>query len=133
MHILHNAAKYALQLLSFDLEILLIIVFDELPSSARKRSELKDLFIFLETEYFVLRHVPTRFLSLFAAVNRSPENWTTIKSVFFCQGEENVSTAKWIVFLVYETYCEVADELTLPEQYLYFVHNVICLFNVRIK
>jgi hypothetical protein len=33
----------------------------------------------------------------------------------------------------FENDCEVADEPTLPELYLYFVHNVMSLFNVRIK
>jgi hypothetical protein len=43
-----------------------------------------------------------------------------------------VSRAIW-TFVAYENDCEVADELTLPELYFYFVHNVMCLFNVSIK
>jgi hypothetical protein len=48
------------------------------------------------------------------------------------QGEENVSRAIW-TFVTYEYDCEVANELTLPELYLYFFHSVTSLFNVRIK
>jgi hypothetical protein len=91
---------------------------------------LKDFFVFLETEYSVLlRHVPTRFLGLFAAVDRLLKNWIVMKSYF---EEENVSRAIW-TFVTYENDCEVADELTLPEVCLYFVHNVMILFNVSIK
>jgi hypothetical protein len=50
MHILHNAAKRGLKVLSFDVEMLLIKVFNEFLSSAKKLDELKDFFIFLETE-----------------------------------------------------------------------------------
>jgi hypothetical protein len=48
------------------------------------------------------------------------------------QGAENVSRAIW-TFVTYENDCEVTDELSLPELYLYFVHNVMSLFNVSIK
>jgi hypothetical protein len=133
MHILYNAAKHRLKLLSFDVEMLVIKVFNEFSSSANKRDELKDVFIFLEPEYSVLlRHVPTRFLSLFAAVDRLLKNWTVIKSYFLSQGEGKVSRAIW-TFVACENYCEIADEQTLPELYLYFVHNVMSMFNVSIK
>jgi hypothetical protein len=117
MHVLHNAAKRGLKLLSFDVEMLVIKVFNEFSSSAKKLDELKDFFIFLETEYSVLlRLVPTRFLSLFAAVDKLLKNWTVIKSYFFSQGEEKVSRAFW-TFVTYEHDCGLADELTLPELY----------------
>jgi hypothetical protein len=69
---------------------------------------------------------------LFAAVDRLLKNWTAIKSYFLSQGEENVSRAIW-TFVTFEKDCEVADEQNLPELYLYFVHNVMSLFNVSIK
>jgi hypothetical protein len=47
MYILHNAAKHGLKLLSFDAEMLVIKVFNEFSSSAKKLDELKDFFIFL--------------------------------------------------------------------------------------
>jgi hypothetical protein len=43
-----------------------------------------------------------------------------------------VSRAIWTL-VAYENDCEVADELTLPELYLYFLHNAVSLFNVNIK
>jgi hypothetical protein len=50
MHILHNDAKRGLKLLSSDIEMLVIELFYEFSSSAKKLDELKDFFIFLETE-----------------------------------------------------------------------------------
>jgi hypothetical protein len=62
--------------------MLVIKTFSEFSSSAKKLDELKDFFVFLETEYsVVLPHVTTRFLSLSAAVDRLVlKNWTVIKS-----------------------------------------------------
>jgi hypothetical protein len=45
--------------------LLVIKLFDEFSSGAKKLDEFKASFIFLETEY----SVPTRFLSLFAALD----------------------------------------------------------------
>jgi hypothetical protein len=67
---------------------------------------------------------------LFAAVDRLLKNWTSL--IFLSQGKENVNRAIW-TFVAYENDCEVADEQTLPELYLYFAHNVVSLFNVSIK
>jgi hypothetical protein len=51
------------------------------------------LLVFLETEYSaLLRHVPTRFLSFFAAVGRLVKNWAEL-NYSLSQGEENVSRA----------------------------------------
>jgi hypothetical protein len=84
MRILQNAAKQGLKLLSFDVEMLVIKGFYEFSSSAKKLDELKDFFIFVENEYsFLLCHVPTNFLGLFATVDRLLRNWTVIKSYFF--------------------------------------------------
>jgi hypothetical protein len=44
MHILHNAAKHGLKLLSFDVEMLVMKVFNEFSSNANKRDELKFFF-----------------------------------------------------------------------------------------
>jgi hypothetical protein len=42
--ILHNAAKHGLKLLSFDVEMLVIKVFNEFSSSAKTLDELKVFF-----------------------------------------------------------------------------------------
>ncbi|XP_005999068.2 uncharacterized protein LOC102355222 [Latimeria chalumnae] len=66
-HVLHNAAKNCMKALSFDVERLVLKVFNEFSCSAKKVKRLKSCFDFVQQEYSkVLSHVPTRWLSLFA-------------------------------------------------------------------
>jgi hypothetical protein len=44
MHVLHNDAEHGLKFLSFDVEMLVIKMFNEFSSSAKKLDELKDFF-----------------------------------------------------------------------------------------
>jgi hypothetical protein len=114
--------------------MLVIKVLNKFSSSAKQLDELTDFFIFLKIEYSILfHHIHNRLLSMFAAVDRLTEHWTAIKlGFFFVQGEGNMSRATWAL-VAYENNCEVADEPTLPELYLYFCHNVMSVFNVSIK
>uniref|UniRef100_H3A7Z9 DUF4371 domain-containing protein n=1 Tax=Latimeria chalumnae TaxID=7897 RepID=H3A7Z9_LATCH len=75
-HIVHNTEKHGLKMLSYDVENLVIKVYSEFLSSAKKISELKEMFFnFMETEYSeILHHIPTCFLTLFAAMNRLLKN-----------------------------------------------------------
>jgi hypothetical protein len=55
--------------------MLVIIVYNGLSSSAKELVQFKGFFIFLETEYSVLLcQILTRFLGLFAAVDRLLKN-----------------------------------------------------------
>uniref|UniRef100_H3AA92 DUF4371 domain-containing protein n=1 Tax=Latimeria chalumnae TaxID=7897 RepID=H3AA92_LATCH len=133
-HIVHNTAKHGLKMLSYDVENLVIKVYSEFSSSAKKISELKEFFNFIETEYSeILRHVPTRFLTLLAAVDRLLKNWPVLKSYFVSQGEENVSCTIWTFISEQEEAVSDDGNLTLPELYIYFVHNVMNQFNNIIK
>lgn len=65
-HVLHNAVKYALKTMTFDVEILVLKIYSEFSSSVKKVKELKDCFDFLEQPYYeILKHVSTRWISLF--------------------------------------------------------------------
>ncbi|GFV85233.1 retrovirus-related Pol polyprotein from transposon 297 [Trichonephila clavipes] len=53
----------------------------EFSCSAKKREDLKECFDFFESEYReVIRHVPTRWLSLFNALDRMLSSWGPLKS-----------------------------------------------------
>ncbi|GFW64737.1 uncharacterized protein TNCV_4450401 [Trichonephila clavipes] len=70
-HIFHNCAKNALKVMPVDVENIVMKVFAEFSCSAKKREDLKECFDFFESEYReVIRHVPTRWLSLFKALDR---------------------------------------------------------------
>jgi hypothetical protein len=67
MHILHNAAKHGLKLLSFDVEMLVMKVFNEFSSSAKKIDELKDFFLFfcnLSVLFFFVTFLPASSVCL---------------------------------------------------------------------
>nr|XP_032636485.1 uncharacterized protein LOC116824950 isoform X1 [Chelonoidis abingdonii] len=132
-HIVHNMVKHGLKMLSYDVENLVIKVFSEFSSCANNISELKEFLDFMETEYSeILCHVPTRFLTLFTAVDRLLKNWPALKSYFVSKGEETVSCAIW-VFLSEQEDTVSDDDITLPELYIYFVHNMMSQFNNTIK
>ncbi len=59
-HILHNAAKTGLKKLDFDIESLILKIYSEFSTSAKRLGELKELF---ENENMkfedILKHIPT--------------------------------------------------------------------------
>ncbi|GFS75352.1 dimer_Tnp_hAT domain-containing protein [Trichonephila clavipes] len=80
-HIFHNCAKNALKVMPVDVENIVMKVFAEFSCSAKKREDLKECFDFFESEYReVIRHVSTRWLSLFKALDRMLSSWGPLKS-----------------------------------------------------
>lgn len=133
-HILHNTAKQALKTLSLNVESLVIEVFSEFSSSAKNIAELKEFFIFMETDYIqLLGHSRIRFLTLFPAIDRILQSWPVLKSYFLSKGEENVSKLIW-KFVACDQDSEVQkDENQICEAYLYFIHNIMSIFSSHIK
>lgn len=82
-HVLHNATKYATDRLDVDIENIVLKIFNHFSVSAKRRDELKSFFDFVDLEWSeIVRHVPTRWLSLTPAVKRLLQNWPAIKSYF---------------------------------------------------
>ncbi|GFS73799.1 uncharacterized protein TNCV_1458391 [Trichonephila clavipes] len=80
-HIFHNCAKNALKVMPVDVENIVMKVFAEFSCFAKKREDLKECFDFFESEYReVIRHVPTRWLSLCKAFDRMLSSWGPLKS-----------------------------------------------------
>lgn len=95
---------------------------------------LKDCFEFCQIEYSaLLRHLPTRWLSLLPAIDRLLHNWPVIKVYIIQRGEDECPKQIWDFICDQEN--EVADDnnLTLNECYLYFVHNFMNVFQESIK
>ena len=84
---MHNAAKYGVKLLTYDVEILVLKVYAEFSLSAKNVENLKEFCEFAEQEYSeILRHLSVRWLSLERAVDRFLKNCKALKMYFVSQG-----------------------------------------------
>jgi hypothetical protein len=96
LHIIHNAAKHSLNKLSFDVETLLLKVFNSFSCSAKNVPTLKERFECVQQEYHqVLRHIQIRFLSLFNAAERLVLKWKATEMYFLQMGEEYCDKIIW--------------------------------------
>ncbi|XP_050297898.1 uncharacterized protein LOC126737174 [Anthonomus grandis grandis] len=87
-HMVNNSVKNALAKCRFDVETLILKTFNQFSSQAKRCKELKDFFNFVDLEYkTILSHVPTRWLSLFPAIERLLNIFPAIKSYFLSQEE----------------------------------------------
>lgn len=135
-HVIHNTGRNACKLLSFDVENLILKVFAEFSHSAKAVDILKTCFDDFDMAYEnVLRHVVTRWLSLFPAVERIIKIWPAVKQYFLNQGEDDTDKTIWM--FVKDQADEMNDDLnshlTLPECYLYFVHHFMFQLTRSIK
>lgn len=73
----------------------------------------------------VLRHGPTRRLSLNIAIKILLSSWPAICSYFFKRGEDECNKIIWEFVKLQEdsTRDSLKERLTLPEAYLYFTHH----------
>lgn len=90
---LHKISKYALNGIKFDVESLVLKIYSEFSAYAKRTESLKSFHAFLNIEYReLLRHVPTRWLSLLPAIERLLSNWPALRAYFIEEGEEECST-----------------------------------------
>ncbi|KAL1246493.1 hypothetical protein QQF64_034627 [Cirrhinus molitorella] len=98
-HIVHNSAKHAGDRQNIDIENVVNKTFSHFSSSAKRIEELKSIHTFVEIEYqSLLRHVPTRWLSLWPAVKRLHDSWAPIKTYFLSLGEDQCPKSLWQLF-----------------------------------
>jgi len=71
-HLIHNTLKNANRILSaagYDVESIVLKIYSEFSCSAKKVESLKEFCMFTSVQYKeILRHVPTRWLSLLPAI-----------------------------------------------------------------
>lgn len=90
-HVIHNAGRNACKMLSYDIESLVLKVYAEFSNSAKRVAELKIFFEDFDMEYQkVIRHVSTRWLSLYRSVDRLIRSWPAVKAYFLKIGEEQI-------------------------------------------
>lgn len=117
-HMVNNSIKNALTKCCFDVETLILKTFSHFSSQAKRCKELKDFFNYVDLEYkTILRHVPTRWLSLFPAIERLLNIFPAVKSYFLSQEEIPIALQVFFSeddFIVQKTEC-----------YLGFFHNTL--------
>lgn len=87
-HVVRNAAKHSMKKLSYDVETLVIKVFNQFSCSAKNVQSLKECFNFFQLEFKnVLQHISIRWGSLHYAVDHLIMNWKAIKIYFLEEGE----------------------------------------------
>uniref|UniRef100_H3B080 HAT C-terminal dimerisation domain-containing protein n=1 Tax=Latimeria chalumnae TaxID=7897 RepID=H3B080_LATCH len=120
-HLLHNVVKHANNTLKVDVETLVIKTFNHFSSLAKRVTEQREIFDFVDLEYASLHHVPTRWLSLLPAINRLLSTWKAVKCSFVLLSPEDCPHSLWNLFAV--------SENGTVEIHLYFLQNILKVFN----
>ena len=127
-HILHNCVKNSLKALSVDVELIILKIYSEFSAFAKRRNELMISCSDTEIEFReILRHVPTRWLSLLPAIDRILSLWPALIKYFNQLGEENCSKFIW------NNLCASDAETNAVLCTLYFMQNIMQVFQNAIK
>lgn len=116
-HMLHNTVRYALDRCNFDVENLLLKTYSHFSCSAKRVDELKNFFKFVDLEYkHMLRHVTTRWLSLYPAIERFVKNMPALRSYFVSLGKNCPLVLNFIL-----------QNMAMKKKHLSFFENILKL------
>jgi hypothetical protein len=131
-HILHNCAKQAADKLDVDMESLVVKIFNHFSSAAKRITELKNVFQFLGEDYEdMLRHVGTRWLTLYPATERLSKCWPAIKSYFLSLGADECPRRIWKYLKGCGEGETKGEESSIIPAYCEFIKMRYCLFNAQ--
>jgi len=103
-------------------------VYSHFSISANRRVQLQDFFDFVDLEYSdLLRHVPTRWLSLGPAIERLLKSWPAVISYFQSLGEECPKRIQKNLGLKPDR-DDGGMHIKVKEAYLHFIRNLCCVF-----
>ena len=98
--------------------------------SAKRRETLKEFHIFVETEFHeILRHVPTRWLSLHPCIERILLSWKALSSYFLSRPAE--CSKQLLKLLMIDN--ESTKIPRLIEMYLIFSQHVMEIFKLAVQ
>lgn len=123
-HIIHNAVRYAMNYISFDIENVILKIYAHFSQSSVRRETLKDFFTFLNSEWSELKkHVVTRWLSLLPAIENILKNWEPIKSYFL-----SLEKCPPLILKILFSDNQVTINTDI-EIYFFFLSHILPLFN----
>ena len=137
-HLIHNTLKHANRILSsegYDVECIILKIYSELSCSAKKVESLKEFCKFTSVQYKeILRHVPTRWLSLLPAIQRVLECWPALKCYFLSLGKKDCPAIVWRALCSGGAdAADSSDDVTMSECLLLLMHNVMQEFDSAIR
>lgn len=134
-HIVNNAFKHGLQKLDFDVETVVLKIYGHFSSSASRRENLKSFFDFAQVDWEELvKHVPTRWLSLGPAVDKILKFYPALISYFISIGDECPKVLQKLLSINADTDTEQDNYLyTKTYIYLTFCANVVQIFQQTSK
>lgn len=130
-HVLNNTFKFALNKLAFDVEGVVLKIFSHFQSSSLRREDLKEFIEYTELEWRELvKHVPTRWLSLGPAIERILKFFPALMSYFISKENDYSNALRDLLSLTgFETEDSINDlEYSKTSLYLSFSANVCSLF-----
>ena len=116
--------------LNVDVENIVLKIYGHFSVSAKRRETLKDFHSFVETEYReILRHVPTRWLSLQPCIERILLFWKALSS-YFLSRPPDCSKQLYKLLSIDDDSTEIPRNI---EIYLMFSQHVMEVFQLSIK
>nr|XP_012606182.1 uncharacterized protein LOC105863530 isoform X1 [Microcebus murinus] len=129
-HLVHKTAKKGCDLLSYDIEAFIMKALGYFSVSSKHAEALNEIFDFVEMEGDrLLRHVPTRWLSLLPAIEKMLNCWPAVKSYFQNMGKEECPSLIW-------KYIEDENEekdYSTTEIYMLFIQNCLMIFEEAVR
>lgn len=134
-HIVNNAFKHGLQKLDFDVETVVLKIYSHFSSSASRREDLKSFFDFAQVDWEeLIKHVPTRWLSLGPAIDKILKFYPALISYFISIGDECPKVLQKLLSINADTDKDQENYLhTKTFIYLSFSANVIQIFQQTSK
>ncbi|XP_016665151.1 uncharacterized protein LOC107885900 [Acyrthosiphon pisum] len=134
-HIINNYFKHGLQKLDFDIETVVLKIYSHFSSSASRRENLKSFFYFAQVDWEELvKHVPTRWLSLGPAIDKILKFYPALISYFISIGDECPKVLQKLLSINADTDTDQENYLyTKTYIYLTFCANVVQIFQQTSK
>lgn len=130
-HVINNTFKFALHKLSYDVEGAVLKIYSHFQSSSLRREALKEFIEYAELEWKELvKHVPTRWLSLGPAIHRILQFFPALMSYFISKESDCSNALKDLLSMTGQESEDSINHLEYSKTslYLHFSANACSLF-----